>query len=52
MPYTKKQYKTKAKWKKYKSCVKKVKSKGKVKSPQAICRSSIYKKKEKINGGK
>jgi len=46
MPYTKKRYGSKAKWKKYKSCVKKVKKKGKVKSPHAICRASVYGKKK------
>ena len=44
MPFTKKRYETKAKWKKYKSCVKKVRKK-KVKrkvNPYAVCRTSIY----------
>ena len=45
MPYTKKRYGSKKKYLKYKRCVKKVKKKGKVKSPYAICRSSIYGKK-------
>lgn len=46
MPYTKKRYESKAKYKKYKRCVKKVKAKDrKVKSPHAVCRAAIYGKK-------
>jgi len=47
MPYSKKRYGSKTKYKKYKRCVKKVKKKGKVKSPYAVCRARIYKKKKK-----
>lgn len=42
MPYSKKRYKSKKKWNKYKQCVKKVKKKSKVKNPYAVCRISIY----------
>lgn len=48
MPYSKKRYGTRAKYKKYQSCVRKVKAKDKrVKSPHAICRTAIYGKKKK-----
>jgi len=47
MPYTKKRYGTKKQYKAYKRCVKKVKKKGGVKSPHAVCRASVYKKKRK-----
>jgi len=42
MPYTKKKYGSKAKFKKMKSCVKKVSKKRKNVNPYAVCRSSIY----------
>lgn len=43
-PYSKKRYETKAKYRKYKRCVEKVRKKDKkVKSPEAICRKSVYK---------
>ena len=44
MPFTKARYETRAKWKKYKRCIAKVKKKGGVKSPHAVCRASIYPK--------
>lgn len=48
MPYTKKRYGSKKKYRKYKRCVKKVKRKNsRVKSPHAICRASVYGKKKK-----
>lgn len=47
MPYTRKRYGTKAKYKKYRRCVRKVKKKGGVKSPHAICRATVYGKKKK-----
>ena len=47
MPYSKKRYGTKAQYKKYKRCVKKVKKRGGVKSPHAVCRKAIYKKRRK-----
>ena len=46
MPYSKKRYGTRAKYKKYRRCVEKVKRK-KVKSPHAVCRASVYGKKKK-----
>ena len=46
MPYSKKRYGTKKEWKKYKRCVKDVNKKGKVKSPYAVCRASVYKNKK------
>jgi hypothetical protein len=39
MPYSKKRYKSRKLWNKYKRCVKKVKTKG---NKFAICRKSIY----------
>jgi hypothetical protein len=42
MPFTIKRYKTRAKWKKYKSCVGKVESKGTAVNPHAVCRKSVY----------
>jgi len=47
MPYSKKRYGSKTKYKKYKRCVKKVKKKGEVESPFAVCRKSVYGKKKK-----
>lgn len=47
MPYSKKRYGSKKKYKKMKSCVKKVKRKGTGVNPYAVCRASIYKKKKK-----
>jgi hypothetical protein len=47
MPYSKKKYGTKKKWRKYKRCVKEVVSKDGQYNPYAICRSSIYKKNKK-----
>ncbi len=47
MPYSKKRYESKAKYKKFKRCVKKVEKKGGVKSPHAVCRAAIYGKKKK-----
>ena len=43
MPYSKKRYGSKSKWKKYKSCVRKVKSG--VRNPYAVCRKTIFGKK-------
>lgn len=45
MPYTKKRYGSKTKYRKMKRCVKKVKKKGGKVNPYAVCRASIYKKK-------
>lgn len=42
MPYTKKRYGSKAKWRKYKRCVKKVAKKGEAYSPYAVCRAMLY----------
>lgn len=47
MPYSKKRYGSKAKYGKYKRCVKKVGRKSKSVNPYAVCRSSVYKKKGK-----
>lgn len=41
-PYSQKVYGSRKKWEKYKKCVKKVKKKGGVRSPYAICRKSVY----------
>lgn len=41
-PYSKKRYESRKKYRKYKRCVKKIKKKGGVKSPFAICQKSIY----------
>lgn len=51
MPYSKKRYGTKKEYKKYQSCVKKVK-KQEGYNPYAVCRASIYKDKpySKIEG--
>jgi len=50
MPYTKKRYGSKEKWKKYKRCVRKLKKKSTIESPYAVCRKSIYGvKKQKKN---
>lgn len=47
MPYSKKRYGTKAKWKKMKRCVKTVSKKSKGVNPFAVCRKSIYGKKKR-----
>jgi hypothetical protein len=44
MPFSRARYGTRAKWRKYKRCVARVKKIGKVKSPYAVCRRAIYKK--------
>lgn len=46
MPFTKKRYKTRKLWRKYLSCIKKVKKKGGVKSVYAVCRKAIYGRKK------
>jgi hypothetical protein len=48
MPFTKKRYGTKAKYKKMKKCVRLVKRNKKV-NPYAVCRASIYRKKKSKN---
>lgn len=45
MPYSKKRYGTREQYRKFRSCVKKVKKKGGVKSPYAVCRRAVYGKK-------
>lgn len=45
MPYTKKRYGTKKKYKKYKSCLKKVMKADY--NAYAVCRAAIYKKRKK-----
>lgn len=47
MPYTKKRYGTRKKWRKYKRAVAHIKKRGKVKSPYAVARASVYGKKRK-----
>jgi hypothetical protein len=47
MPYSKKRYGSRKKYKKFKRCVKKVKKKGTATSPYAVCRAAIYKKKKR-----
>ena len=47
MPYSKKRYGSKTKYKKYKSCIRKVKKKGKKVNPYAVCRKSLYKKRKR-----
>ena len=42
MPYSKKRYGTKEKYRKYKRLVRKLKSEGRVKNPHAVARASIY----------
>lgn len=46
MPYSRKRYGTRKKYKKYQRCVKKVKKRGGVRSSHAICRAAIYGKKK------
>lgn len=45
MPYSQKTYKSREKYGKYKSCVKKVSKKENHVNPYAVCRSSVYKEK-------
>jgi len=54
MPYTKKRYRSRAKWKKYKRLVRKLKKKRTVKNPYAVARVAVYGKKKlkKLKGGK
>ena len=47
MPYSKKRYGSRTKYKKYRRCVRKVKKRGGVKSPHAVCRASVYSRKKK-----
>jgi hypothetical protein len=42
MPYSRKRYGSRAKYHKYKRCVRKVARKGTAVSPHAVCRASIY----------
>ena len=42
MPYSKKRYGSKKKWKKYKKCIEELRKKGGKKNPYAICRKAIY----------
>ena len=46
MPYSKKTYGTMEQFLKFKHCVKELEIVGRVKSPHAVCRSSIYGKKK------
>lgn len=47
MPFTRKRYGTRAKYRKYRRCVRKVKRKSRVKSPYAVCRKAVYGKRKK-----
>lgn len=47
MPFSKKRYGTKAKWKKMKKCVKEVSKKNRKVNPFSVCRVSVYGKKKR-----
>jgi len=47
MPFTKARYGTRAKWRKYRRCVARVKRAGTAKSPYAVCRAAIYPRKKR-----
>jgi len=44
MPYSRAHYGTRKQYAKFRRCVKRVKKRGGVKSPHAVCRVSVYKK--------